>query len=129
MDLVPDDVLSSHILPLLSFRDALRLYSSCGRFRSLLFDRLAPSLDVLRVEGDLYSVTKRAVGDGLLELMEFLIDHRGVWIHSGPYVVQWGMPGDLIEELRGFTVVTTSFPIGWCSMGAGRDEFVERKMQ
>ena len=75
MDLVPDDVLSSHLLPLLSFRDALRLYSSCGRFRRLLSGRVVPRLDVLR-NGDPVGTAAR---DGLVDLVEFLVGDRNFW--------------------------------------------------
>ncbi len=47
MDLVPDHVLSEHVLSPLSFRDAFRLYSSCRRFRRLLSDRMVPRLDAV----------------------------------------------------------------------------------
>ena len=79
MDLVPDNVLSEHLLPLLSFRDAFRLYSSCLRFRLLLSDRLVPRLKVLREGGNLRDAMKGAVRGVFLDLVRFLVDEMSLW--------------------------------------------------
>ncbi len=71
MDLVPDHVLSAHVLSPLSFRDALRIYSSCRRFRRLLSDRMVPRLDVL-----LHGGIEAAVREGFLDVVEVLVDER-----------------------------------------------------
>ena len=77
MDLVPDDVVSYHLLPLLSFRDAFCLYYSCRRFCRLLSVRLGLLLDVLSAGGDVYEVLRRALEGGLADLVEFLVDESG----------------------------------------------------
>lgn len=76
MDLVPDDVLSEHLLSLLSFRDALRLRFSCRRFRQLLSDPLDPLLEVLSAGGGLRVVASRAVQGGFCDFVRFLVDER-----------------------------------------------------
>ena len=91
MDLVPDGVLSSHLLPLLSFSDAFRLYSSCLRFRRLLSDRMISRLDAL------CGGPEAAVREGFLDLVEFLVDERGFcdWDEGMCWAAEVGRP-DLV---------------------------------
>ena len=134
MDLVPDDVLSSHILPLLSFRDAFRLYSSCGRFRRLLSVRMVPRLEVLvgPPEGVFWdgllpinSVRRRAVMWGFLDLVRFLVGEKGFcdWTLGIVYAAEGGNR-DLVEYFAGMG------DSGWewgmqCAASAGRWDLVD----
>lgn len=94
MDLVPDHVLSLHVLPILSFRDALRLYSSGSRFRWLLSARMVPRLDVL------WGGPELAIRGGFLDLVEFLVDERG--FRSWNVGMCWAAEGGCLDVVEYF---------------------------